>query len=49
MKSYAVSMVIGSPRCFFWRKVRVVTFLRAAGAGAGEVGLVVDTVPSFQG
>ena len=37
-------MVIGWPASFFWRKVRVVTFLRA---GEEETGLVVDTVPSL--
>jgi hypothetical protein len=37
--------VIGSRRSFFWRKVSVVTFLRAAGALVGT-GAGVDMVSS---
>ena len=41
-------MVIGSPRSFFRRNVRVVTFLRGPRIrGDVETGADVDKVPSF--
>lgn len=44
-------MVIGSLRSFFWRNVRVVTFLcvREACEVLVETGVTVDMVPSDKG